>query len=120
LVIQTIHENQTTCLKFLEILSKKERRTQKKMTTPAFKRLMVDVRSLQSHPQPGITVEFDEKDEMVLIAEVCGLANSLFSGGRFKLKMNFCKEYPFKPPRVKFITKIFHPNVSIRPSRRSH
>ena len=81
------------------------------MTTPAFKRLMVDVRSLQSHPQPGITVEFDEKEEMVLIAEVCGLANSLFSGGRFKLKMNFCKEYPFKPPRVKFITKIFHPNV---------
>ena len=81
------------------------------MTTPAFKRLMNDVRSLQRNPQPGITVEFDEKDEMVLIAEVCGLAESLFSGGRFKLKMNFCKEYPFKPPRVKFITKIFHPNV---------
>ena len=51
-------------------------------------------------------VEFDEKDSMALIAEVCGLADSLFSGGRFKLKMNFCKEYPLKPPRVKFITKI--------------
>ena len=81
------------------------------MSTPALKRLMVDVRSLQKNPQPGITVEFDEKNSMILIAEVCGLADSLFSGGRFKLKMTFCEEYPFKPPRVKFITKIFHPNV---------
>ena len=83
------------------------------MSTPAFKRLMNDVRSLERNPQPGISAVFDdgENESMVLIAEVCGLANSLFSGGRFKLHMTFCKEYPNKPPRVKFITKIYHPNV---------
>lgn len=29
----------------------------------------------------------------------------------FNLRIDFSKEYPFKPPTVKFTTKIYHPNV---------
>uniref|UniRef100_A0A3Q2ICB2 E2 ubiquitin-conjugating enzyme n=1 Tax=Equus caballus TaxID=9796 RepID=A0A3Q2ICB2_HORSE len=29
----------------------------------------------------------------------------------FKLRINFPEEYPFRPPTVKFTTKIYHPNV---------
>lgn len=29
----------------------------------------------------------------------------------FKLRISFPEEYPFRPPTVKFTTKIYHPNV---------
>ena len=30
--------------------------------------------------------------------------------GVFKLSMEFTEEYPNKPPVVKFVTKVYHPN----------
>lgn len=38
---------------------------------------------------------------------------SLYHGGRFKLILDFPLDYPFKPPRIQFETKIFHPNIDI-------
>ena len=32
-------------------------------------------------------------------------------GGYFKANLKFPKEYPMKPPKMKFISKIWHPNV---------
>lgn len=34
-----------------------------------------------------------------------------FSGGCFNLEIEFPAEYPFKAPKVKFVTRIYHPNV---------
>jgi len=34
-----------------------------------------------------------------------------FNKGAFKLQLNFPAEYPFKPPKVTFATKIYHPNI---------
>ena len=35
-----------------------------------------------------------------------------YENGYFQMEINFPPNYPFKPPRVAFITEIFHPNVS--------
>jgi ubiquitin-conjugating enzyme E2 D/E len=41
-----------------------------------------------------------------------GPTESPYQGGIFKLSVKFAKEYPFKPPLIKFTTQIYHCNVN--------
>lgn len=45
-------------------------------------------------------------------AVIVGPENTPFEGGMFKLSIAFPNDYPFKPPVVKFLTKIYHPNIN--------
>ena len=39
------------------------------------------------------------------------ILNFLLQDGTFKLTLEFSEEYPNKPPVVKFLSKMFHPNI---------
>ena len=45
-------------------------------------------------------------------ATIPGPLGTPFEGGLFDLEIKFPEEYPFKPPSVKFLTQIYHCNVS--------
>ena len=40
-----------------------------------------------------------------------GPAQSAYEGGTFKLELFLTEEYPMAPPKVRFLTKIYHPNI---------
>ena len=41
----------------------------------------------------------------------CRPDETLWEGGTFSLRLEFTEEYPDKPPDVRFLTKMFHPNI---------
>jgi len=68
---------------------------------------------LQSPCEPGIySTEINENNINELIACIYGPVDTPYYGYGFKVKLTFTDEYPFKPPVVKFITPILHPNVN--------
>jgi ubiquitin-conjugating enzyme (huntingtin interacting protein 2) len=43
---------------------------------------------------------------------IIGSSGSPYEGGEFDIDITIPQQYPFEPPKMKFITKIWHPNIS--------
>ncbi|KAJ2808339.1 Ubiquitin-conjugating enzyme E2 2 [Coemansia helicoidea] len=81
------------------------------MSTPCRRRLMRDFKRLQNDPTEGISGAPCPDNIMVWNAVIFGPADTPFEDGTFKLSLTFDESYPNKPPLVKFISRMFHPNV---------
>eukprot|EP01120_Amphizonella_sp_Union-15-10_P002793 TRINITY_DN13081_c0_g1_i2.p1 TRINITY_DN13081_c0_g1~~TRINITY_DN13081_c0_g1_i2.p1 ORF type:complete len:175 (+),score=49.03 TRINITY_DN13081_c0_g1_i2:55-525(+) len=77
----------------------------------AKKRLLSDFKHLQEDPPGGITGAPNEDDIYSWQAVICGPEDTPWEGGTFPLKLQFPEDYPNHPPKVQFLTKVFHPNV---------
>jgi len=74
--------------------------------------LKKQLNDLKKHPVEGFSAGLANDDDIytweVLII---GPPDTLYEGGFFKCHLSFPKEYPHRPPKLKFITEIWHPNI---------
>ncbi len=49
---------------------------------------------------------------MHLTGTIKGPDDTPYAGGTFVVDITIPNEYPFSPPKMKFLTKVWHPNVS--------
>uniref|UniRef100_T1J244 E2 ubiquitin-conjugating enzyme n=1 Tax=Strigamia maritima TaxID=126957 RepID=T1J244_STRMM len=75
-------------------------------------RLRTELKTLRSDPPDGIEAIPLDHFCCHWQASITGPVGSPYEGGNFYLYLQIPQSYPMRPPVVRFITKIFHPNVS--------
>uniref|UniRef100_A0A803JTH9 Ubiquitin-conjugating enzyme E2 N n=1 Tax=Xenopus tropicalis TaxID=8364 RepID=A0A803JTH9_XENTR len=75
------------------------------------RRIIKETQRLLAEPVPGIKAEPDENNARYFHVLIAGPQDSPFEGGTFKLELFLPEEYPMAAPKVRFMTKIYHPNV---------
>ncbi|XP_005094850.1 ubiquitin-conjugating enzyme E2 R2 [Aplysia californica] len=78
----------------------------------AVKALQLELKKIQAEPVEGFRVKL-VNDDNIFEWEVAifGPPGTLYEGGYFKAHMKFPPDYPYSPPSVRFISKMWHPNV---------
>ncbi|KAL3801226.1 hypothetical protein HJC23_012626 [Cyclotella cryptica] len=81
--------------------------------TPMTKaRLTRELSRLSTDPPPGIAAYVPNPSDMTIIrAQITGPEDSPFEKGVFLLLVNISGRYPFEPPRCRFLTPVYHPNI---------
>ena len=74
-------------------------------------RIMKEIKELKKNPPPGISAEPKKDNIRYLDAIILGPKDSPFEEGIFRLEIFLPEGYPISPPKVRFLTKIYHPNI---------
>lgn len=77
------------------------------------RRVVKEMQELVSQPPEGIKVNINDDDVTDIQAFIDGPAGTPYASGMFKIKLVLGKDFPQGPPKAFFLTKIFHPNVSL-------
>jgi ubiquitin-conjugating enzyme E2 N len=74
-------------------------------------RILKETQKLAQDPVVGIYAEPEKDNPRYFNVMIAGPRDSPYEGGLFKLQLYLPEEYPMVPPKVLFMTKIYHPNI---------
>ena len=75
------------------------------------RRIIKETQRLQKEPVAGISCAPYEDNLRYFRVVLQGPQDTPYQGGLFSLEMFLPSEYPMVPPKVRFLTKIYHPNI---------
>eukprot|EP01118_Nematostelium_gracile_P004905 TRINITY_DN15848_c0_g1_i1.p1 TRINITY_DN15848_c0_g1~~TRINITY_DN15848_c0_g1_i1.p1 ORF type:complete len:166 (+),score=41.34 TRINITY_DN15848_c0_g1_i1:110-607(+) len=82
------------------------------MASTAYKRLMQEYKELTKNPPDGIVAgPITEDNFFEWEALIMGPPGTDYEGGLFTAKLTFPLEYPLYPPKMVFISEMWHPNI---------
>jgi|UniRef100_A0A7S0J059 ubiquitin-conjugating enzyme E2 N len=75
------------------------------------RRIIKETQRLLTEPVPGISASPYTDNLRYFNVIISGPCTSAYEGGIFKLELFLPEEYPMAPPKVRFMTRIYHPNI---------
>jgi ubiquitin-conjugating enzyme E2 G1 len=74
--------------------------------------LRKQLRDLSKNPVEGFSAGLvDDGNMYEWEIVILGPPETFYEGGFFKARLSFPKDYPLMPPRMRFISEMWHPNV---------
>ncbi|CAL8092825.1 unnamed protein product [Calicophoron daubneyi] len=84
----------------------------KKAHSSAIKALQKELMELNAAPVEGFKVNASGVENMFIWdVAIFGPPMTLYEGGYFKARLFFPNDYPYSPPSIQFLSKMFHPNI---------
>lgn len=75
------------------------------------KRIEKEVEKINKEPLPNILIKQNSENFREFFINMTGPTGTPYENGNFKLEMFIPADYPMEPPKVRFLTKIYHPNI---------
>jgi len=75
------------------------------------KQIIKETERLVNEPVQGISATPHDDNLRYFDVTIDGPSQSPYEGGVFKLELFLPDDYPMTPPKVRFLTKIYHPNI---------
>jgi ubiquitin-conjugating enzyme E2 N len=75
------------------------------------RRILVEMKNMANDPIPDITVNQNTENFREFFISMIGPKDTPYENGKFKLEMYLNENYPMEAPKIRFLTKIYHPNV---------